>query len=442
MDKNITYESAGVNLQSSEKIKNKIKDLAKQTYNPNVIGGVGGFGAMYKISGYREPILVSSTDPVGTKLMVAGMIGDYSHIGEDLVNACINDLIVVGAEPLFFLDYIATSQMIPSVVETIVGGISEACKNVGCALIGGETSEMPGVFNESNFDISGFVVGAVEADQMLDPINTSKAGDLLIGLPSNGLHTNGYSLVRHVFNLPNDLDILEEKTIESGETLGQALLKPHPSYYEDLKKVFPVCKGIAHITGGGLYENMPRILPNDIQAEFDASLWDMPSIFHFIEKTGSIDVDEMYRVFNMGLGMVIICTPENASEILKSATPEEALKKELTQTFFPHGLGHMLGLQVHDVGGLQKNAEGDEPERRKDYPNLRAARPLRSHEVITIEPGLYFIPLLLEEAFSSKNKTHYNQKLCSELITCGGIRIEDNLLVNEKKSLNLTRLYL
>ena len=317
MDKNITYESAGVNLQSSEKIKNKIKDLAKQTYNPNVIGGVGGFGAMYKISGYREPILVSSTDPVGTKLMVAGMIGDYSHIGEDLVNACINDLIVVGAEPLFFLDYIATSEMIPSVVETIVGGISEACKNVGCALIGGETSEMPGVFNESNFDISGFVVGAVEADQMLDPINTSKAGDLLIGLPSNGLHTNGYSLVRHVFNLPNDLDILEEKIIESGETLGQALLKPHPSYFEDLKKVFPLCKGIAHITGGGLYENMPRILPNDIQAEFDASLWDMPSIFHFIEKKGSIDVDEMYRVFNMGLGMVIICTPENASEILE-----------------------------------------------------------------------------------------------------------------------------
>ena len=140
---------------------------------------------------------------------------------------------------------------------------------------------------------------------------------LLIGLPSNGLHTNGYSLVRHVFNLPNDLDILEEKIIESGETLGQALLKPHPSYYEDLKKVFPLCKGIAHITGGGLYENMPRILPNDIQAEFDASLWDMPSIFHFIEKTGSIDVDEMYRVFNMGLGMVIICTPENASEILE-----------------------------------------------------------------------------------------------------------------------------
>ena len=172
-NKKITYESAGVNLRSSEKIKKRIKDLAEQTYNTNVIGGVGGFGAMYKISGYRDPILVSSTDPVGTKLMVAGLIGNYDYIGEDLVHACVNDLIVVGAEPLFFLDYIATSHMIPGVVETIVGGISEACKNVNCALIGGETSEMPGVFNESNFDISGFVVGVVEADQMLNPIDTS-----------------------------------------------------------------------------------------------------------------------------------------------------------------------------------------------------------------------------------------------------------------------------
>ena len=317
-NKKITYESAGVNLQSSEKIKNKIKDLARETYNPKVIGGVGGFGAMYKISGYREPILVSSTDPVGTKLMVAGMMGNYSHIGEDLVNACINDLIVVGAEPLFFLDYIATSEMIPSVVETIVRGISEACKNVGCALIGGETSEMPGVFNGSNFDISGFVVGAVEADQMLDPINTSRPGDLLIGLPSNGLHTNGYSLVRHVFNLPNNLDALGNRIDKSDETLGEALLKPHPSYYEDLKQVFPFCKGIAHITGGGLFENMPRILSNDIHAEFDASLWDIPPIFQVIKETGNIDSDEMYRVFNMGLGMVIISSPENTPKVLEN----------------------------------------------------------------------------------------------------------------------------
>ena len=316
--KKVTYESAGVNLQSSEKIKNKIKDLAKETYNSNVIGGVGGFGAMYKISGYREPILVSSTDPVGTKLMVAGMIGNYSYIGEDLVNACINDLIVVGAEPLFFLDYIATSEMIPDVVATIVGGISQACKNVGCALIGGETSEMPGVFNESNFDISGFVVGVVEADQMLDPINTSREGDILLGLPSNGLHTNGYSLVRHVFDLPNNLDLLGTKVNKSEETLGESLLKPHPSYYEDLKQVFSSCKGIAHITGGGLYENMPRILPDDLQAEFDASLWDIPPVFQFIKDTGSIDPEEMYRVFNMGLGMVIVCSPENAAEILET----------------------------------------------------------------------------------------------------------------------------
>ena len=318
----VTYEKAGVNLQSSEKIKDKIKELAKETYNSSVIGGVGGFGAMYKISGYREPILVSSTDPVGTKLMVAGMIGDYSSIGEDLVNACINDLIVVGAEPLFFLDYIATSKMNSDVVETVVSGISQACKNVGCALIGGETSEMPGVFTASNFDVSGFVVGVVENDQMLDPINTSSEGDVLIGLPSNGLHTNGYSLIRHVFDLPNSLDILGKKIDNSGETFGDALLRPHPSYYDDLRQVFSSCKGIAHITGGGIYENMPRILPNEIQAEFDASLWETPPIFQFIsdysKETGTIEIDEMYRVFNMGLGMVIICSPENAPGILEN----------------------------------------------------------------------------------------------------------------------------
>ena len=319
-DNNITYEAAGVDLLASEKIKERIKDLASNTHTPNVLGGVGGFGAMYKISGYRDLVLVSSTDPVGTKLLVAGMVDDYSYIGEDLVNACVNDLIVVGAEPLFFLDYIATSKLVPEIVESIVTGISEACKNVGCALIGGETSEMPGVFQEGKFDISGFVVGAVEADQMLNPLDTISEGDLLIGLPSNGLHTNGYSLVRHVFNLENDLGILKQRLNKSRETLGEALLKPHPSYYHDLKSVFPDSKGIAHITGGGLYENMPRILPTDIEAQFDASLWDVPAVFEFIRKNGSIDSNEMYRVFNMGLGMVIVCAPENASRILKNVS--------------------------------------------------------------------------------------------------------------------------
>ena len=329
-DNKITYEAAGVDLLASEKIKKKIKDLADKTYTPNVLGGVGGFGAMYKVSGYRDPVLVSSTDPVGTKLLVAGMVGDYSYIGEDLVNACVNDLIVVGAEPLFFLDYIATSKLVPEVVESIVTGISEACKNVGCALIGGETSEMPGVFKEGKFDISGFVVGAVEADQMLNPLETISEGDLLIGLPSNGLHTNGYSLVRHVFNLENDLGILKQRLNKSGETLGEALLKPHPSYYHDLKPAFPDSKGIAHITGGGLYENMPRILPADIEAQFDASMWDVPAVFEFIKKNGSIDSNEMYRVFNMGLGMVIVCAPENASRILKNV-PNAILVGELMQ---------------------------------------------------------------------------------------------------------------
>jgi len=189
---------------------------------------------------------------------------------------------------------------------------------------------MPGVFKEGKFDISGFVVGAVEADQMLNPLDTISEGDLLIGLPSNGLHTNGYSLVRHVFNLENDLGILKRQLNESGETLGEALLKPHPSYYHDLKSVFPYSKGIAHITGGGLYENMPRILPTGIEAEFDASLWDLPAVFEFIRKTGSIDSNEMYRVFNMGLGMVIVCAPEKSSRILKNV-PNAKLVGELKQ---------------------------------------------------------------------------------------------------------------
>ena len=242
----------------------------------------------------------------------------HGTIGQCLVNHCVDDILAVGARPLFFLDYFAAGKLDVDIFEEVVSGLSKACVENDCALIGGETSEMPGVFNESNFDISGFVVGVVEADQMLDPINTSREGDILIGLPSNGLHTNGYSLVRHVFDLPNNLDPLGTKVNKSEETLGELLLKPHPSYYEDLKQVFSSCKGIAHITGGGLYENMPRILPDDLQAEFDASLWDIPPVFQFIKDTGSIDPEEMYRVFNMGLGMVIVCSPENAAEILET----------------------------------------------------------------------------------------------------------------------------
>ena len=324
----VTYRDAGVDLSASQRIKEKIKEVAKKTYGGNVVGGVGGFGAMYKLGDYRSPILVSSTDPVGTKLMVATMANNYSNIGADLVNACVNDLIVIGADPLFFLDYVATSSMDPEVVETIVSGISKSCQNVSCALIGGETSEMPGVFAGNNIDLSGFVVGVVEEDEMLRPLDTIQSGDTLIGVPSNGLHTNGYSLVRHVFGLDQDHSLLFEYFEELGETLEEALLRPHPSYYSELKNIFKHVKGIAHITGGGLYENVPRMLPEGLTARFELSNLERPSIFDLIQNRGAIQIDEMYRVFNMGLGMVIACESDQI-ELITSQVPNSEVVGEV-----------------------------------------------------------------------------------------------------------------
>ncbi len=321
----VTYRDAGVDLSASQRIKEKIKEVAKKTYGGNVVGGVGGFGAMYKLGDYRSPILVSSTDPVGTKLMVATMANNYSNIGEDLVNACVNDLIVIGADPLFFLDYVATSIMDPEVVETIVSGISKSCQNVSCALIGGETSEMPGVFAGNNIDLSGFVVGVVEEDEMLRPLDTIQSGDILIGVPSNGLHTNGYSLVRHVFGLDQDHSLLFEHFEELGEALAEALLRPHPSYYFELRNIFKHVKGIAHITGGGLYENVPRMLPEGLTARFELSNLERPSIFDLIQNRGAIQVDEMYRVFNMGLGMVIACDSDQIELITSQISNSEVV---------------------------------------------------------------------------------------------------------------------
>ena len=324
----VTYQDAGVDLSASQRIKEKIKEVAKKTYGGNVVGGVGGFGAMYKLGDYRSPILVSSTDPVGTKLMVATMANNYSNIGADLVNACVNDLIVIGADPLFFLDYVATSSMDPEVVETIVSGISKSCQNVSCALIGGETSEMPGVFAGNNIDLSGFVVGVVEEDEMLRPLDTIQSGDTLIGVPSNGLHTNGYSLVRHVFGLDQDHSLLFEYFEELGETLEDALLRPHPSYYSELKNIFKHVKGIAHITGGGLYENVPRMLPEGLTARFELSNLERPSIFDLIQNRGAIQIDEMYRVFNMGVGMVIACESDQI-ELITSQVPNSEVVGEV-----------------------------------------------------------------------------------------------------------------
>ena len=310
-----TYKAAGVNLDAAQKVKQRIRSIAAPTWGPQVLAGVGGFGAMYQLSGYQEPVLVSSTDPVGTKLKVAAAMDRYDTIGEDLVNACVNDVIVCGAKPLFFLDYIATSKLAPDAIETLVTGMARACQEVECALIGGETSEMPGVFADGSFDLSGFVVGVVEKRAILDG-STIREGDLLLGIPSNGLHSNGYSLVRHILGLDEDPSPLWEFHSELGETLGEALLRPHRSYYRTLRPVFPLVKGIAHITGGGLVENVPRVLPTNLAARFDTDAWETPPIFSFVQERGNIPRDEMYRVFNMGLGMVLVCEQSRSSEVM------------------------------------------------------------------------------------------------------------------------------
>ena len=315
----LTYRQAGVNLESSQEVKRRIRDIVTPTHGPEVLAGVGAFGAMYAFAGYEEPVLVASTDPVGTKLKLAVMTGRFEGIGHDLVNACVNDVIVCGARPILFLDYINMSRLRPDVVTTLVAGMAEACAEVGCALIGGETAEMPGVFDGDNFDVSGFVLGAVERSEMVDTSRIA-AGDALVGLPSNGLHTNGYSLVRSIYGLDDDPAPLAEFRPELGETLGDALLRPHPPYYNRIAPAFGMVKGIAHITGGGLVENVPRMLPDGAAARFDTASWPVPPIFSQIQEDGGVARDEMYRVFNMGLGMVLACDRERVSEVL-SALP-------------------------------------------------------------------------------------------------------------------------
>ena len=314
MNDEMTYKAAGVDLDESARLKRRIRDIAAKTQGPDTLAGVGAFGALHALSGYDDPVLVASCDPVGTKLKLAIMTGRYGGIGEDLVNACVNDVIVSGAKPILFLDYINMGALRSDVALALVEGMARACAAVGCALIGGETAEMPGVFADDAFDVSGFVLGAVERSELIDASKIAP-GDALIGVPSNGLHTNGYSLVRRVYGLDFDPSPLFERRPELGETLGDALLRPHPPYYNALRPAFAAAKGIAHVTGGGLVENVPRILPEGLAARFDPSAWSVPPIFALIRRDGGISEREMRRVFNMGIGMVVICERARADEV-------------------------------------------------------------------------------------------------------------------------------
>jgi phosphoribosylformylglycinamidine cyclo-ligase len=322
-----TYTEAGVNIALAAKAKGLIKEHARSTYGSQVLSGVGFFGGLFEFKGYKEPVLVSSVDGVGTKLKIASALGKYEGVGIDIVNHCVNDILTCGAEPLFFLDYIAMGKLKPEAVEAIARGLAFACRDAGCALIGGETAEMPGVYAGEDYDLVGFIIGVVEKDRLILG-KTIAAGDAIIGLPSSGLHTNGYSLVRKIFG--ETASALNKYYPELGQKLGEVLLTPHRCYLKQLKPLLPVIKGMAHVTGGGLIDNVPRILPEGLAARFDSQSWVVPPIFNLIQKRGNIDRGEMFHVFNMGIGMVVICSPENATRFIK-ALPEAKLIGEVVK---------------------------------------------------------------------------------------------------------------
>jgi phosphoribosylformylglycinamidine cyclo-ligase len=270
---------------------------------------------------------VSSVDGVGTKLKIASALARHNTIGIDLVNHCVNDILTGGAEPLFFLDYMAMGKLVPEQVEAIAQGLASACREVGCALIGGETAEMPGLYTGEDYDLVGFIIGVVEKEKIIMG-KTITAGDAIVGLPSSGLHTNGYSLVRKIFG--ESRSVLDAFYPDLGRTLGEELLEPHRCYYHQLKPLLPSIKGMAHITGGGLIENVPRVLPRGAAAHFHGQSWTVPPIFQLIQQRGNVDQHEMYRVFNMGIGMVVICSPENAGQIT-SALPEAKVIGEVVK---------------------------------------------------------------------------------------------------------------
>ncbi len=306
------YARAGVDIDAKNVSNRLIGRVASQTYRPEVLSDAGFFNGMYELKGYRQPVLVSSTDSVGTKIKLAVALGIYDTVGIDIVNHCVNDIFTCGADPLFFLDYIGTGKLIPERTEAIVQGVAKACKEVDCALIGGETAEMADIYSGEDFDLAGFVIGAVEKDEIIAGKSIT-AGDAVLGLPSTGLHTNGYSLARKIFG--DTRAALMKRYPELDKPIGEVLLEPHRCYYRPLKPLLKHIKGMAHITGGGLIDNVPRILPEGLAIRFDSKKWPVPPVFSLMQKLGKVEREEMYHVFNMGVGMVAVCAPENVGKM-------------------------------------------------------------------------------------------------------------------------------
>ena len=317
-EKPITYLDAGVDVESGNQLIQKIKHRVERTYTPGVLGSLGGFSGLFSLANHsmKEPVLVSSTDGVGTKIRFAVLMNEHHQIGQDCVAMSVNDVVAQGAKPLFFLDYIAVGKLNHNHIESLISGISDACEDCGCALIGGETSEMSSFYGDGNYDVAGFAVGIVDKEQCITG-ETIEVGDIVLGLPSSGLHSNGFSLVRHI--------ILERKQLpldtyidELGRTIGEEVLEPTKLY---VKQILPLVeagyvKGMAHITGGSFYDNIPRILPRGMSVTINSNAWPVLPIFNLLQRWGNVEPKEMYHTFNMGIGMVLVVKPEVVESIV------------------------------------------------------------------------------------------------------------------------------
>ena len=312
------YARAGVDVDLGNRLKAQIQSLVKQTHGPQVLGKIGGFGGLFRanFSGMREPVLVASIDSVGTKVKVAFALNKHDTVGADLVNHCVNDIAVLGARPLFFLDYIGCGKLEARVFQQLLQGLSRACRSAGCALVGGETAQLPGIYREGEYDLAGCIIGVVDRGNIIDGTKIH-AGDVILGLESNGLHTNGYSLAREILFRKMRLK-MTSRLPGSEITVGKELLRVHKNYQPLLTKIpMGVVKGLAHITGGGLVDNLPRILPPNCDAVIETKTWRVPRIFQLLKENGKIDPQEMYQVFNMGIGMAIVVTERDAQRAMR-----------------------------------------------------------------------------------------------------------------------------
>jgi phosphoribosylformylglycinamidine cyclo-ligase len=314
----VDYKASGVDIDAGNETVRRIRSLARSTFTAGVLSDIGSFGGLFRIEPgrYKEPVLVASADGVGTKLKIAFMAGRHDTVGADLVNHCVNDILVQGAEPIFFLDYLATGKLAPDVAESIVGGMAQACRDNSCALLGGETAEMPGFYNDGEYDLAGFIVGAVDRARLING-RAIAVGDVLVGVPSSGLHTNGYSLARRIVFDTLKLDV-GSYVSELQLTVGDALLEPHRSYLPFVQPLLEATriKGMAHITGGGITDNLPRILPHGTAAVIDVSSWTVPPLFTWLRNAGDVPIDDMLRTFNMGIGLIIVVASDQAEPLI------------------------------------------------------------------------------------------------------------------------------